>query len=136
MAKVQSTGGRSHGRKAKPASKLSPMTITWPTDGMATYDQAAGFLQISKRSIERLVSKGELNTSNVSRRCVRVPWADLHEFVRKRRGSARREFPSLSQEQTTEQIPCRDSIKALEIRNLRAILRELAQCLDRIEFGQ
>jgi excisionase family DNA binding protein len=55
--------------------------IQWPETGVATYDDAAMFLQLSTRTIKRLVSAGKLTPISVSRRAVRLSWAQLRKYA-------------------------------------------------------
>jgi hypothetical protein len=51
----------------------------WPTDGVATYKDAATFLKVCTKTIQRMVKRGELIPTQVSRKGIRFAWSHLHE---------------------------------------------------------
>lgn len=54
--------------------------LQYPESGLADYEEAAGFLKISRRTLERRVKAGDFSPIKQSPRCVRLRWEDLRSY--------------------------------------------------------
>jgi excisionase family DNA binding protein len=60
----------------------SPLASPLPPDAvLLTLDQVAALLQVSKRTVQRLVREGELQAIRLGHRTVRLSAASIHRFI-------------------------------------------------------
>ena len=52
---------------------------------LLTFEEAAEYLRMSKRSLQRKVKKGEIKCVNVSSRLKRILRSDLDDYIAKQR---------------------------------------------------
>lgn len=76
-------GKKGRASKPKTSAKTSAKQArpqTYPESGLADYDEAAVFLRISRRTLERRVAAGDLSPVKQSPRCVRLRWEDVRKY--------------------------------------------------------
>ena len=56
------------------------MPTSAPRDGLATVQQAAGFLNLCRTTVYQMMKDGELPSTSL-RNAKRIPWAALHKIT-------------------------------------------------------
>lgn len=66
-------------------SQIPERSQTAPGEGAATLGQAADFLNVSIKTVRRLIVRGELRSLKLGK-CRRVQWGDLRELLASKAG--------------------------------------------------
>lgn len=79
-SKAKSSRSKRSSENVQRKPKAAAVRTGWPTEGWATFDEAAEFFQVCRRTVERLVEAGRLNKHKLGRNISRLDWSELRNF--------------------------------------------------------